>query len=40
MDTFKHAFVIAELESWVSLKVFRGLGRNHEREKARQNVGE
>lgn len=40
MDTFKHAFIIAEFEGWASLRGFHGLVRNHERGKARQSVGE
>lgn len=40
MDTFNHACITAELGGWVSLKGFHGLGCDHEREKARQNVKE
>ena len=40
MDTFNHAFIIAELGGWGSLKEFHGLARSHERGKARQNAME
>jgi hypothetical protein len=36
----KYAFMIASLGGWGNLKVFQRPGRNHEREKARQNAEE
>ena len=40
MDTFNHAFIIAGLGGWVSLKGFHGFAQSHERGKARQNAKE